>query len=91
MLVMSMEACPNQARMVFISGAGIAGPTSAYWLAHSASPQPSSKLLFECGSEVYLIDFWGAEFDIVERMGISPEIRRKGLPAKRGESRRWQW
>jgi hypothetical protein len=26
----------------------------------------------------YLVDFWGAGFDVAERMGIVPELRRHG-------------
>ena len=26
----------------------------------------------------YLVDFWGAGFDVAERMGIVPELRRRG-------------
>ena len=63
---------------VLISGAGIAGPTLAYWLAHHGF-EPT---LLESASALrtggYVIDFWGAGFDIADRMGLLPEIRRKG-------------
>src|SRR4051794_28096953 len=61
-----------------IVGAGIAGPTLAYWL-QRLGHQPT---LVECAPELrrggYLVDFWGAGFDVAERMGIVPELRRRG-------------
>ena len=59
-------------------GAGIAGPTLAYWLL-KAGHQPT---LVEHAPQLrrggYLVDFWGAGFDVAERMGIVPELRRQG-------------
>ena len=64
---------------VLIVGAGIAGPTLAYWL-DRLGHQPT---LVEWAPELrrggYLVDFWGAGFDVAERMGIVPELRRCGL------------
>jgi 2-polyprenyl-6-methoxyphenol hydroxylase-like FAD-dependent oxidoreductase len=63
---------------VLIVGAGIAGPTLAYWLLR-AGHQPT---LVERAPELrrggYLVDFWGAGFDVADRMGIVPELRRHG-------------
>jgi 2-polyprenyl-6-methoxyphenol hydroxylase-like FAD-dependent oxidoreductase len=63
---------------VLIVGAGIAGPTLAYWLLR-AGHQPT---LVERAPQLrrggYLIDFWGAGFDVAERMGIVPELRHRG-------------
>ena len=63
---------------VLIVGAGVAGPTLAYWL-QQAGHQPT---LVERASALrrggYLVDFWGAGFDVAERMGIVPELRRHG-------------
>ncbi len=63
---------------VLISGAGIGGPTLAYWLARYGF-QPT---IVESAPHLriggYIIDFWGAGFDIAERMGLLPEIRAKG-------------
>ncbi|WP_354139581.1 FAD-binding domain [Bradyrhizobium sp. LB11.1] len=61
-----------------ISGAGIAGPTLAFWL-KAAGLEPT---LIECApglrSGGYVIDFWGLGYDIAERMGLLPEINRNG-------------
>lgn len=59
---------------VLISGAGIAGPCLAYWLQRHGinptiverAPQPRT------GG--YIIDFWGAGFDVADRMGLIAEI-----------------
>jgi len=63
---------------ILIVGAGIAGPTLAYWLLR-AGHQPT---LVERAPELrrggYLIDFWGAGFDVAERMGIVPALRHRG-------------
>ena len=63
---------------VLIVGAGIAGPTLAYWLLR-AGHEPT---LVESAPELrrggYLVDFWGAGFDVAERMGIVPELRSRG-------------
>lgn len=63
---------------VLIVGAGIAGPTLAYWLLR-AGHQPT---LVERASQLrrggYLVDFWGAGFEVADRMGIVPELRRQG-------------
>ena len=59
---------------ILISGAGIAGPTLAFWL-KAAGFQPT---LVERAPAVrtggYVIDFWGLGYDIAERMGLASEI-----------------
>jgi 2-polyprenyl-6-methoxyphenol hydroxylase-like FAD-dependent oxidoreductase len=63
---------------VLISGAGIAGPTLAFWL-KAAGFQPA---LVEHAPAVrtggYVIDFWGLGYDTAERMGLLDEINRLG-------------
>src|SRR5579872_7282580 len=63
---------------VLISGAGIAGPTLAYWLAHYGFQPTIVERAPKLRTGGYIIDFWGAGFDIAERMELMPEIRRKG-------------
>ena|SRR5690348_13027730 len=62
---------------VLISGAGIAGPTLAYWLARYGF-EPDRRESAQLRTGGYIIDFWGAGFDIAERMELLPEISRKG-------------
>lgn len=67
---------------ILIVGAGIAGPTLAYWL-HRAGHQVT---LVESAPQLrtggYLVDFWGAGFDVAERMGIVPRLMRDGYVIK---------
>ncbi|HKO13503.1 MAG TPA: FAD-binding domain [Acidobacteriaceae bacterium] len=63
---------------ILIAGAGIAGPTLAWWL-HRYGFQPTivekSPALRTGG---YIIDFWGAGYEIAGRMGLLPELQRVG-------------
>jgi 2-polyprenyl-6-methoxyphenol hydroxylase-like FAD-dependent oxidoreductase len=65
-------------KSVLISGAGIAGPTLAFWL-QAAGFEPT---LIERAPAIrrggYVIDFWGLGYDIAERMGLIGEINRIG-------------
>jgi 2-polyprenyl-6-methoxyphenol hydroxylase-like FAD-dependent oxidoreductase len=63
---------------ILISGAGIAGPTLAYWLAHYGLTPTLVEKAPCLRSGGYIVDFWGAGFEIAERMGLIPEINRKG-------------
>ena len=63
---------------VLISGAGVAGPTLAYWL-HRAGFEPT---IVERAPKLrmggYVIDFWGLGYDIAEAMGLSGSLERHG-------------
>jgi 2-polyprenyl-6-methoxyphenol hydroxylase-like FAD-dependent oxidoreductase len=63
---------------ILISGAGIAGPTLAYWLAHYGFTPTLVEAAPHLRTGGYIIDFWGAGFDIADRMGLMPELRRRG-------------
>jgi 2-polyprenyl-6-methoxyphenol hydroxylase-like FAD-dependent oxidoreductase len=63
---------------ILISGAGIAGPTLAYWLAHYGMQSTIVEKAPQLRSGGYVIDFWGAGFDIADRMGLMPELDRNG-------------
>lgn len=63
---------------VLIVGAGIAGPTLAYWLLRSGHEVTIVEHASELRKGGYLVDFWGAGFDVADRMGIVPELRRRG-------------
>jgi 2-polyprenyl-6-methoxyphenol hydroxylase-like FAD-dependent oxidoreductase len=61
---------------IAINGIGIAGPTLAYWLrkfGHKPVLFEQSPTLRRGG---YVVDFWGLGYEIAERMGIVPELRR---------------
>lgn len=63
---------------VLISGAGVAGPCLAWWLAR-AGHRPT---LVEHASAPlrggYIIDFWGKGYDLAERMGLMPRLEEVG-------------
>jgi 2-polyprenyl-6-methoxyphenol hydroxylase-like FAD-dependent oxidoreductase len=63
---------------IIINGAGIAGPTLAYWLRKAGH----EVLLVEAAPQLrrdgYVIDFWGAGYDVAEKMGLLPRIRDLG-------------
>jgi len=67
---------------VLISGAGIAGPTLAYWLAHYGFKPTIVESSPRLRTGGYVIDFWGAGYDIAERMGLLPEIMGKGYQVR---------
>lgn len=63
---------------VAICGAGIGGPTLAYWL-HRFGHEP---VLIEKSPQLraggYVVDFWGIGYDIAEKMGLLDELKRRG-------------
>src|SRR6185312_5868919 len=65
-------------KTILISGAGIAGPTLAFWL-RAAGFVPT---LIERAPDIrtggYVIDFWGLGYDIADRMGLIEDINRLG-------------
>jgi 2-polyprenyl-6-methoxyphenol hydroxylase-like FAD-dependent oxidoreductase len=63
---------------VLISGAGIAGPTLAYWLKAAGFEPTLIEHAPGLRSGGYVIDFWGLGYDIAERMGLIEEINRVG-------------
>lgn len=67
---------------IAISGAGIAGPTLAYWLRRSRHDVLLIEEMPELRSGGYVIDFWGIGYDIAERMGLIPKIRELGYQVR---------
>src|SRR5262245_46257764 len=65
-------------RTVLISGAGIAGPTLAYWLTKSGFKPTLVERAPSPRSGGYVIDFWGLGYDIAEQMGLRDELERLG-------------
>ncbi|MFZ0760289.1 MAG: FAD-binding domain [Candidatus Sulfotelmatobacter sp.] len=63
---------------ILISGAGFAGLTLAYWLAYWGFEPTILESAPGLRRGGYVIDFWGAGFDIADRMDLLPEIRRRG-------------
>jgi 2-polyprenyl-6-methoxyphenol hydroxylase-like FAD-dependent oxidoreductase len=69
-------------RSVLISGAGIAGPTLAYWLGrHGFRPTLVERApVPRVGG--YIIDFWGLGYDVAERMGLVAGLHTRGYDIK---------
>jgi len=65
-------------RTVLISGAGIAGPTLAFWLTRAGFVPTLIEHASTLRSGGYVIDFWGLGYDIAERMGLLAAILREG-------------
>ena len=67
---------------VLISGAGIAGPTLAYWLASYGFKPTLLERAPQLREGGYLIDFWGLGYDIAERMGLLCDLNHRAYRVK---------
>jgi 2-polyprenyl-6-methoxyphenol hydroxylase-like FAD-dependent oxidoreductase len=65
-------------RRILISGAGIAGPALAWWLDRFGFEPVLVELAPKFRNGGYVVDFWGKGYDVAERMGLMPEIQRRG-------------
>jgi 2-polyprenyl-6-methoxyphenol hydroxylase-like FAD-dependent oxidoreductase len=61
-----------------IVGAGIAGPALAYWLRRAGHEVTLVEKAAQLRTGGYLIDFWGAGFEIADSMGIVPRLLAEG-------------
>lgn len=68
----------NAFMRALVVGAGIAGPTLAYWLARYGHRPTLIERAPELRTGGYIVDFWGAAYDIAEKMEILPELQRRG-------------
>jgi 2-polyprenyl-6-methoxyphenol hydroxylase-like FAD-dependent oxidoreductase len=59
---------------ILICGAGIAGPTLAFWLKAAGFESTLVELAPALRTGGYVIDFWGLGYDIAERMGLARDI-----------------
>lgn len=78
--VLALRSVHRRARTlrIVINGAGIAGPTLAYWLRESGHEVLLVEQSPHLRSGGYVIDFWGVGYDIAERMGLLTRIRELG-------------
>ncbi len=67
---------------VIINGAGIAGPTLAYWLLRHGHEPTLVERAPKLRTGGYVIDFWGTGYDVAERMRLIPELDRTGYHVK---------
>ncbi len=68
---------------VLISGAGIAGPTLAYWLSRRGFRPTLVERAPHFRKGGYMIDFWAVGFDVAERMNLLPRLREVGYSFNR--------
>lgn len=75
---------------VAINGAGVAGPTLAWWLAKRGH----EPVMFERAPQLreggYIIDFWGYGYDVAEAMGLLPALEPPSYHIERIISRNGQ-
>jgi 2-polyprenyl-6-methoxyphenol hydroxylase-like FAD-dependent oxidoreductase len=74
-------AAPSS-KSVLVSGMGIAGPTLAYWLSVHGFKTTLVEIAPHFRTGGYVIDFWGRGFDVAEKMGMLPDIKREGYDVK---------
>ncbi len=65
-----------------INGAGIAGPTLAYWLRQAGHEVVLVESAPQFRSGGYVIDFGLVGYDVAEKMGLIPRIRELGYQVK---------
>src|SRR5690349_8269633 len=63
---------------ILISGAGIAGPTLAYWLLGDGFTPTLVEKASGIRTGGYVLDFFGLGYDTAEAMGIVPQLQQKG-------------
>lgn len=67
---------------IAISGAGIAGPTLAYWLGRGGHQTTLIEKAPALRTGGYVVDFWGAGYRIAERMGLGPALQKSGYAVR---------
>lgn len=63
---------------ILVAGAGIAGPTLAFWLREYGFTPTLLEHAPALRTGGYVVDFWGGGFDVAERMGLLPSLERIG-------------
>jgi 2-polyprenyl-6-methoxyphenol hydroxylase-like FAD-dependent oxidoreductase len=71
-----------QTNTILVCGAGIAGPTLAFWLKRAGFSPTVLERAPALRSSGYVIDFWGIGYDIAEKMGLLPGILGEGYHVK---------
>lgn len=67
---------------IAINGAGVAGPTLAYWLWRSGHEVVLVEKAPRLRTGGYVVDFWGVGYDIAERMGLIAQLKALGFQAR---------
>jgi 2-polyprenyl-6-methoxyphenol hydroxylase-like FAD-dependent oxidoreductase len=67
---------------ILVSGAGIAGPSLAFWLREHGFQPTIVERAPGLRNGGYIIDFWGAGFEVADRMHLVPAILQRGYQFK---------
>jgi 2-polyprenyl-6-methoxyphenol hydroxylase-like FAD-dependent oxidoreductase len=67
-----------KARTVLISGAGVGGPTLAFWLKAGGFAPTLVERAPALRTGGFVLDLWGLGYDLAERMGLTESIERVG-------------
>lgn len=67
-------------RKVLIVGTGIAGTTLSYWLNRYGFAPTLVERADRLRTGGYVIDFWGLGYDVAEKMGLLPALKKFALP-----------
>ena len=67
---------------VIINGAGIAGPTLAYWLRQAGHELVLVEAAPQLRTGGYVLDFGLVGYDIAEKMGLIPRLRELGYQVR---------
>ncbi|MEE3066519.1 MAG: FAD-binding domain [Actinomycetota bacterium] len=67
---------------IAIVGAGISGPTLAYWLSHYGHEPTLIEKAPRLRTGGYVVDFWGGGYAVAERMGLTAELHAAGYAVR---------
>jgi 2-polyprenyl-6-methoxyphenol hydroxylase-like FAD-dependent oxidoreductase len=67
---------------IAIVGAGISGPTLAYWLSRYGHEPTLIEKAPRLRTGGYVVDFWGGGYAVAERMGLTAEFHAAGYPVR---------
>ncbi|GGA51292.1 FAD-binding monooxygenase [Nitratireductor aestuarii] len=74
----------DQPQTALISGAGIAGLVLGWWLRRSGVKPTIVELAPEIRKGGHPVDLWGSAVEVVDRMGLLPELQAAGTHNDRG-------
>ncbi|HWA61282.1 MAG TPA: FAD-dependent oxidoreductase [Caulobacteraceae bacterium] len=72
------DPAPLRGRKVLVCGGGIAGPTTAWWLARAGAEVVLLEAAPRPRSGGYMIDFWGPGLEVARRMGLRETLETRG-------------
>ena len=75
---MAVDASVDITMRIAISGAGVAGAALAHWLQRTGHTPTVIEQAPHFRTGGYMIDFWGAGYQVAKRMGIDDAIRAAG-------------